>query len=235
MRAIVAAVVLAALAGAANNALNPRHLAWLGSPRVIDEPLDKDAQPHLAGLVKGVKYAWNLLRRHAVPIGAGSAAAVALAIPWRALRRPRWSEILETWFRWGLAAMFAAACWYKLADPPAFARAVAQYRMLPAPLVNPFALFLPALEAVVAIGLVAGVFKREMYALTALLLMMFTAALGEALYRRLGITCGCFAIADVSGSVGETWFSLLRDVVLLAPALWLSLPRRRSNRPATLS
>ncbi len=233
LRVILGAVVLAALVGAANNALNPHHLAWIGSPRVIDEPLDVIREPHLAGLLKGVKYAWKLLVRHAIPIGAGSAAAIALSLPWRALRRPRWSEILETWFRWGTAAMFAAACWYKLADPPAFASAVAQYRMLPPALVNPFALWLPALEAVVAVGLASGLWKREMYALTSLLWVMFIAALGQALYRRLGITCGCFAIADVSGSVGETWFSLLRDAVLLVPTALLSLPRRRSSPPAS--
>ena len=231
LRVILGAVVLAALAAAANNAVNPHHLAWLGSPRAIEEPLDKDLTPHLTGLLKGVKYAWNLLARHAIPIGAGSAAAIALSLPWRALRRPRWSEILESWFRWGLAATFAAACWYKLADPPAFASAVAQYRMLPAALVNPFSLWLPALEAVVAVGLAIGLWKREMYALTTLLWLMFIAALAQALYRRLGITCGCFAIADVYGSVGETWFSLLRDLVLLAPTLWLTL-RRRSSPPA---
>ncbi|MGZ6142589.1 MAG: MauE/DoxX family redox-associated membrane protein [Myxococcales bacterium] len=231
LRVLLGAVVLAGLVGAANNAVNPHHLAWIGSPRVIDEPLDLDREPHLTGLVKGVKYAWNLLRRHAIPIGAGGAAAIALSVPWRVLRRPRWTEILETWFRWGTAAMFAAACWYKLADPPAFATAVAQYRMLPAALVNPFALWLPALEAVVAIGLVSGLFEREIYALTTLLWAMFIAALGQALWRRLGITCGCFAIADVYGSVGETWFSLLRDVALLLPTLWLTLRARPRSSP----
>ncbi len=223
-RIFLGAIVVAAGIGAANNAFTPHPLSWLGSPKVIDEPLDIDQQPHLVGLVKGLKYAWKLATRHALPIGASAAAVFAVAL-WR-------REFWERAFRWGTAAMFAAACWYKLADPPAFASAVAQYRMLPAALVNPFALWLPALEAVVAIGLVSGLWKREIYALTTLLWAMFIAALSQALYRRLGLTCGCFAIADVAGSVGETWFSLLRDVVLIVPTLWLTLRLRPSPAAA---
>ena len=57
-----------------------------------------------------------------------------------------------------------------------------------------------------------------------------------AMAKNLGITCGCFAIADVAGSVGETWFSLMRDVVFFVPTLMLSLlPRRRRPSPASFA
>jgi hypothetical protein len=232
---IIGAIVLAAIAGAANNALNPRHLDWIGSPRVIDEPFDVDRAPHVEGVKKAVAYAWKGLKRSSTQVAIGAAAAIAISLAWRALRRQRWSGILGFWFRAGTAAMFLAACWYKLTDPPSFAKAVAQYRLLPAALVGPFALWLPAFEAVVAVGLLLlPWWRREFYALAALLWALFIVALGWALSRRLGIACGCFGIADVPASVGETWFSLLRDVVFFVPTLVLSLlPRPRRPSPAS--
>ena len=88
---------------------------------------------------------------------------------------------------------------------------------------NAFAVFLPAFEVVVAAGLVLTVWTREFYLLLSLLWAMFIVALGQALYRRLGIACGCFALADISGSIGETWLSLLRDLVLIVPSLFFAL------------
>ncbi|HUJ24944.1 MAG TPA: MauE/DoxX family redox-associated membrane protein, partial [Myxococcales bacterium] len=177
--------------------------------------------PHAKGFEKGLKFARRGVEHNLTPIVIGLAAVVVLTLAWLFTGSALFG-ILQTWFRLGMAALFIAACWYKLANPQQFATAVAQYRMLPAPLVDLFALWLPALELVVALGLVFTRWTREFSALLALLWVMFIVALGEGLLRRLGITCGCFNIAEAYGSTGETWFALQRDVVLLVPTLFLA-------------
>lgn len=221
-RVVISALLAALLLGAANNALNPRRVAWIGSPSVLKvNPLDVIEEPHAKGFEKGLKFARRGLERERTPIVIGLAAVLVLSLAWLFTGGGLFA-IAQTWFRLGMAAMLAAACWYKLADPPQFATAVAQYQMLPAPLVDPFALWLPALELVVALGLIFTRRTREFSFLLALLWAMFIAALGQALWRRLGIACGCFNLAEAYGSTGETWFALQRDVVLLVPTLLLA-------------
>jgi hypothetical protein len=57
---------------------------------------------------------------------------------------------------------------------------------------------------------------------------MFIVALSQALLRDLGIACGCFDIKGATDS-GESWFALLRDIVLLAPIVWMI--RKAEIRP----
>jgi hypothetical protein len=133
----------------------------------------------------------------------------------------RWGILAESWFRVGVAAMCVAAAWYKVRNPTEFAIAVAQYRLLPAPVVRGFSLWLPSMEMVVSLGLLFSRWSRDFYLLLVGLWLMFILALAQALLRRLGIACGCFEIAGAT-STGETWFSLLRDVVLLVPIAYLA-------------
>lgn len=230
-RVLLGAAALAALLGAANNLVNQSGVPWVGSPAVLQKPWGFADEPHLSGALKGVQHALRELERRAAPVALGALAVAALSL--LARRRLGLSSVRigERWFALGVAAVFLAFSYYKLKNPLEFATAVAQYRMLPAPLVNGFALWLPALEVVVGVGLFSGRWKKECYALAAALWVMFIVALGQALGRRLGITCGCFAIEGVDASVGETWFSLLRDVVLLGPTLWL-MWREQSGRSA---
>ena len=99
---------------------------------------------------------------------------------------------------------------------------VAQYQFLPSVVVNGFTLWLAAFEVVVGLGLILTAWEKEFSALVGLMLLMFIVALGQALVRDLGIACGCF---DIEGAVdvGETWFSLIRDVVLMVPVIWMAL------------
>ena len=221
-------MLLALVFGVANNALRSNGVRWSSSPALLETPLDLDREPLTAGAAKGVKLALRELKKSAPGIAGGAAVLLVVSLLWRRLRKPRWGEIIESWFRLGTAATFVAAAWYKIENPASFADAVAQYRFLPGPLVNAFAVFLPAFEVVVAAGLVLTVWTREFYLLLSLLWAMFIVALGQALYRRLGIACGCFALADISGSIGETWLSLLRDLVLIVPSLFFAL--RAENR-----
>jgi hypothetical protein len=221
-RVLLAALAASVVLGAANNAVNPHRLPWVGSPKLLEaNPWDVVEEPHAKGFAKGLRFAEQGMKRERTAIAIALAVAAVLSlVAWRAGMRPL--AVAQSWFRIGMAAMLAAACWYKLANPQQFASAVAQYRMLPAALVDGFALWLPALELVVALGLVLTRWTREFSLLLALLWAMFIVALAQGLVRRLGITCGCFNIAEAYGSVGETWFALQRDVVLLLPTLWLA-------------
>jgi uncharacterized membrane protein YkgB len=118
------------------------------------------------------------------------------------------------------------AAWPKFTDPKGFAMLVAQYQFLPAFAVNSFTLWLSSFEVIVGLGIILTPWEREFSALVGLLMVMFIVALGQALVRDLGIACGCF---DIEGAVdvGESWFSLIRDVVLMPPILWLCMEKGR--------
>ena len=151
-----------------------------------------------------------------------------LAAGWFAARRRhkstrRW---VFSWLRISLALMFLLAAFPKFTDPKGFAVLVAQYQFLPAFAVNGFSLLLPAGEITVGLALLFTPFEKEASAGVLVLLCMFIVALGQALARDLGIACGCFDI-EGAADAGETWFSLLRDVVLLAPMAWMWLKSER--------
>jgi hypothetical protein len=218
---LLGAVLLAVLGGALNNTLNPNRVPWLGRPVLLENQPDADPQPHPKGAWLGLRYAWRELEDQTAVVATVGAVVVVVSLALRRLRKCRWSVLAESWFRLLVAAMCVAAAWYKVRNPTEFAMAVAQYRILPGPVVRGFSLWLPAMELVVSAGLLFTRWTREFYLLLAGLWLMFIVALSQALFRRLGIACGCFDIAGAT-SVGETWFSLLRDVVLLGPIAYLA-------------
>jgi uncharacterized membrane protein YphA (DoxX/SURF4 family) len=130
-----------------------------------------------------------------------------------------------------LAVIFAASGAMKLADLELFEGAVANYRLLPHWTEKPFAMILPLVECVCAIGvLIPSTRVRAALAILALL-AMFTGAVAINLARgRTNIDCGCFGPAlrqELSA-----WM-LLRNAMLAAlgaavlmpagarPLLWL--------------
>ena len=218
---LLGAVLLAMLIGSVNNALNPNRVPWTGHPALLQNPDDPESEPHLKGLLSGVRYAWRELGEQAATIAIGAAAILVVSLVLRFSLKCRWGVLVESWFRVGVAAMCVAAAWYKLKNPTEFAMAVAQYRLLPASVVRGFSLWLPSMEMVVSAGLLFSRWSRDFYLLLVGLWLMFIVALAQALLRRLGIACGCFEIPGATNT-GETWFSLLRDVVLLLPIAYLA-------------
>jgi putative oxidoreductase len=120
--------------------------------------------------------------------------------------------------RLGLGALFLAAGVLKLADPQAFAIEIANYQLFPA-LAPWLAVGLPSTEVVVGVALVAGPqrWARAGALAAALLLGAFTVAATSAVVRGINISCGCFG----SDSGPVTWLTVLRDVALVAAALWV--------------
>ena len=216
--ALLASIILAAI----NNLANHRSVAWIGSPDVLEKPSGWPTLTLLQGVQAGCKVALKNFHAQQGAILGGLAFIIVVMVYLNRARGALVGPMVRTVLRLGLAAMFLAAAWPKFMDPKGFAILVAQYQFLPAFAVNGFALGLAAFEIVVGLGLIFTLWEREFGALVGVLLLMFIVALGQALFRDLGIACGCFDIEGATDA-GETWFSLVRDVVLLVPVAWLSL------------
>lgn len=132
--------------------------------------------------------------------------------PWLSVRAP-----------FALGLVFVIAALAKIADPPGFAKSIWLYGLAPAWSVHPAALVLPWLELLCGLALCLGLWKRAAAAWTALLLLVFIAALSINLARRHPVDCGCFgsggaALTEAERLAGMRW-DLLRDAGLLLLAL----------------
>ena len=135
-----------------------------------------------------------------------------------------------------LGAVFVAAAIPKIADPPAFAHMIYNYRLVPGSFVNALALVMPWIELVVGLLLVLGVWRREAALVAAVLLLVFLGAIGWNLARGHAIDCGCFDVRS-AGKTPEQLLSdmkwvLLRDVglLLLAAQVLLATSPETSRR-----
>lgn len=113
-----------------------------------------------------------------------------------------------------LAGVFIYASLHKINFPAEFADNIASYLIVPYWLVNPLAVFMPWLELVCGLFLLAGVRVRASALIIAGMLVMFTVAVIVALVQDTPIGCGCFQ------SAGEaiSWWTALRDLAWLAMA-----------------
>jgi hypothetical protein len=226
LKVLVGAVAAGLLLAILNNLVNPDAVAWIGSPEILEKPSDWPTLSMAAGMAAGFKVAWKSFLAHKAIILSLAALVVAAIAVLKRLQGISPSPVLRSVVRIGLAAMFLAAAWPKFSHPEDFALLVAQYQFLPAFLVNPFSLLLAAFEIVVALGLLFTPWEKEFTFLTGGMMVMFIIALAQALARGLGIACGCFDI-EGAADAGETWFSLLRDVVLLPVIFWAVVAGRR--------
>jgi uncharacterized membrane protein YphA (DoxX/SURF4 family) len=137
---------------------------------------------------------------------------------------PTWlSNVGLTALRLTVGGTYLYASLDKITDPPGFAKAIFNYRLVPLPLLHSFALFLPWLELVVGIALILGVVRRGAALLALAMTLMFTLAVTSALARNLDISCGCFH-TDGGHAVGMT--ILIRDILLVMACLVILLVRR---------
>jgi uncharacterized membrane protein YphA (DoxX/SURF4 family) len=147
-------------------------------------------------------------------------------------------KLLEWALALGLGAVFVYASFDKILEPAAFARIVYHYQLigpsrdvgaLPA---NLLAVTLPWIELLAGLLLASGVWRREAAALTALMLLVFVAAVGAALWRGIDIAnCGCFSVSGQGRRAGAGL--LVADVAMLAAAVYLA--RGRRGRPPALT
>jgi uncharacterized membrane protein YphA (DoxX/SURF4 family) len=116
----------------------------------------------------------------------------------------------------GFVFIFAAIS--KAAVPDEFARAIANYKLLPIFLINIFAICLPWIELCAGVLLMFGISVKENSAIISGLLLIFIIAIAISLARGLDIDCGCFGTVDGS-KVGL--MKILEDIGLLLLGLIL--------------
>jgi len=129
---------------------------------------------------------------------------------------------LETKIVWmarlTLGLVFLWASVHKILDPGAFARAVANYRMLPETWVNLFAVTLPWVEFLCALLLLSGQWVRTSSLMVSGLLVVFIVAVSFNMIRGLDIDCGCFD-TDSGRKIGVRL--LVEDTLYLVLCLFL--------------
>jgi hypothetical protein len=118
-----------------------------------------------------------------------------------------------------LGIVFVVAAIPKIADPPAFAHMIYNYRLLPGGAINAMALVMPWVELLAGVALILGVWKREAAIIVGLLLLVFLVAIGVNLARGHAVDCGCFDLRSAGRSreelLSEMRWVLIRDVGLL--------------------
>lgn len=132
------------------------------------------------------------------------------------MKRPL-PDLIDLALRWILAAVFLAAALPKIAQPGEFALSVFRYQIVPHGAVNAVAVFLPWLELVCALALIAAPsLRRGALALLLGMLAVFTAAIAFNLYRGIDIACGCFSVGESGGHIGA--WNIARNIALIAAA-----------------
>lgn len=121
--------------------------------------------------------------------------------------------------RFSLAAVFVVAGGTKLARRRAFAKAVADYHLLPAGLSWLVAELLPPAELVVGGLLFLGVALIPAATAAAVGLAVFTIAAALNLFRGRRIACGCFGLLEAPLSR----FTVARDLAFVMAAILVIL------------
>ena len=129
-------------------------------------------------------------------------------------------QVIDATVRTALALLLLAAAAHKIRDPARFRSTVADYRLLPPPLVTVGAAILVLSEVAIAVALAGA--RTWGLAGSAALLALYAAAIAVNLARgRRHLDCGCTGPAlrrPISG-----WL-VLRNLVLIAIALVDLLP-----------
>ncbi len=136
------------------------------------------------------------------------------------MKKFRVLQVVELVCRLGLGALFVYSALAKISDPEDFARAVMRYGVLPDFTLGLFSLTMPMLELLAGLAMLFTKWLRESALIVSGMLAMFIVALVQALARGLEISCGCFGVPSVGGRE-EILMALLRDLVLIVPAVWL--------------
>jgi uncharacterized membrane protein YphA (DoxX/SURF4 family) len=117
-----------------------------------------------------------------------------------------------------LGLIFLLSAVAKLRDPAAFVQGVLEYRVLPAPLARVYGRALPFVELGTALLLLSGILLVLATGVAVLMLISFAVAIAIVTLQGHSLACNCFGVAQRS-VVG--WYTLVRDVFCLLPAVWL--------------
>ncbi len=122
--------------------------------------------------------------------------------------------------------IFLASALGKIADVPAFAESIHNFRLEPViPMVatNLLAMTIPWVELVAGLALVTGVRPKAGAFVYTVLIAVFTVGVLAAMVRGLSFDCGCFGKAS-AGPVGLK--KLAENLVMIALGVVASIERR---------
>ncbi len=127
----------------------------------------------------------------------------------------KFDSVIHLLLRGFLGGVFIYASIGKIIHPEMFAESIANYRILPAQMVNFMAVILPWIELVAGVCLILGLWLPGSLFVMNLLLFVFFGALLSACVRGLNIECGCFETSVDKMVAGSMAWYLIRDAVLL--------------------
>jgi uncharacterized membrane protein YphA (DoxX/SURF4 family) len=134
-----------------------------------------------------------------------------------------------------VAVVLLAAGVTKLGNRSEFVGVVRNYRLLPESMVGIAGALLPAIETIVALGLLFGVLTSWLAATALCLFIIFGSAVALNLLRgRRDISCGCFGPQQ---NHHLTWSLVLRNLGLggLAATVWLVSPGFHETEPLPIT
>jgi uncharacterized membrane protein YphA (DoxX/SURF4 family) len=121
-----------------------------------------------------------------------------------------------------LGGFFIAASWHKIQDPPDFAKAIFNFKLVPWQAVNASAIYLPWFELLAGLAVATGIGRRGGALAIAALLCVFIAAIGYNLYRGHPTVCGCFETYESAKNLtDEVKFWKMKKEILLDTGLLL--------------
>jgi hypothetical protein len=175
---------------------------------------------------------WPKAYRYNIHLGVAACVICGLLIiPAYKIQKDFAVRALEMLCRIGIGGMFIFASIFKIQDPHQFATLVAQYQFFSALHVdfvnNFFALVYPQFELWFGLAMIFTPFVKESAFAIFWMFVSFIIALAWALWNDLGITCGCFELEGAQDKA-EAWTSLIRDLILIWPTLWLAFRKNKS-------
>ncbi|MDQ6525527.1 MauE/DoxX family redox-associated membrane protein [Nocardioides sp. LHD-245] len=115
----------------------------------------------------------------------------------------------------------------KITEPDASIAAVRAYQLLPSSVAEVVGIALPAVELVVGLALVLGVFARGAAVVSAVLFAAFIVGIASVWARGIEIDCGCFGGGGAKAGAASAYpWEIARDVALLAASLLVAFLRR---------
>jgi uncharacterized membrane protein YphA (DoxX/SURF4 family) len=115
-----------------------------------------------------------------------------------------------------LGGFFVYAAWHKLEEPPDFAKAVFNFKLVPWQAINATAIYLPWFELIAGLAVITGLGRRGGAIALAGLLCVFIAAIGFNLYRGHPTVCGCFETYESAKNLTDEvkFFRMKREILI---------------------
>ncbi|MCF7808453.1 MAG: DoxX family membrane protein [Candidatus Marinimicrobia bacterium] len=140
----------------------------------------------------------------------------------------KFKNVLYLIFRVGLGALFVYASLDKIWNPGQFANSIANYKLLPLPLLHLAAIILPWLEILCGMLLIFNYKARTANILIGSMLIVFTLAILISMARGLDFNCGCYAQDDTRSNIGLG--KVLNNIQLIIVSVILELRFRRLQK-----